>query len=173
MAHNRSTRPFYREPHPHAGAIRGLRDPEPAAPRQGQVRRADDPAALREVPRQRHVLVPTFVQGLVWQYLADRTVPYPGWLRYSDGPGSLKPMPDRSYEQRRVNRATSGWTKPQPALEPPRPVSRTPVARRSRCTRDAICTLRRRRDVLEAESPPRPFESLAIDTLRRRVRQQQ
>ena len=27
-------------------------------------------------------LVPTLVQGLVWQYLADGTVPYPGWLRY-------------------------------------------------------------------------------------------
>jgi Amidohydrolase family len=27
-------------------------------------------------------LVPTLVQGLVWQYLADGTVPYPAWLRY-------------------------------------------------------------------------------------------
>jgi imidazolonepropionase-like amidohydrolase len=27
-------------------------------------------------------LVPTLVQGLVWQYLADGTVPYPDWLRY-------------------------------------------------------------------------------------------
>jgi imidazolonepropionase-like amidohydrolase len=27
-------------------------------------------------------LVPTLVQGLVWQYLADGTVPYPGWMRY-------------------------------------------------------------------------------------------
>jgi imidazolonepropionase-like amidohydrolase len=27
-------------------------------------------------------LVPTLVQGLVWQYLADGAVPYPGWLRY-------------------------------------------------------------------------------------------
>lgn len=26
-------------------------------------------------------LVPTLVQGLVWQYLADGTVPYPDWLR--------------------------------------------------------------------------------------------
>ena len=27
-------------------------------------------------------LVPTLVQGLAWQYLADGTVPYPGWMRY-------------------------------------------------------------------------------------------
>ena len=27
-------------------------------------------------------LVPTLVQGLVWQYLADGTIPYPDWLRY-------------------------------------------------------------------------------------------
>lgn len=27
-------------------------------------------------------LVPTLVQGLVWQYLADGSVPYPGWLRF-------------------------------------------------------------------------------------------
>ena len=27
-------------------------------------------------------LVPTLVQGLVWQYLADGRVPYPDWLRY-------------------------------------------------------------------------------------------
>ena len=27
-------------------------------------------------------LVPTLVQGLVWQYLADGTLPYPDWLRY-------------------------------------------------------------------------------------------
>ena len=27
-------------------------------------------------------LVPTLVQGLVWQYLADGSVPYPGWVRY-------------------------------------------------------------------------------------------
>jgi imidazolonepropionase-like amidohydrolase len=27
-------------------------------------------------------LVPTLVQGLVWQYLADGAVPYPSWLRY-------------------------------------------------------------------------------------------
>jgi imidazolonepropionase-like amidohydrolase len=27
-------------------------------------------------------LVPTLVQGLVWHYLADGTVPYPDWMRY-------------------------------------------------------------------------------------------
>jgi hypothetical protein len=27
-------------------------------------------------------LVPTLVQGLAWQYLADGTVPYPDWMRY-------------------------------------------------------------------------------------------
>lgn len=47
-------------------------------------------------------LVPTLVQGLVWQYLADGTVPYPGWLRYmprsftaewKTSPGFVNPSP--------------------------------------------------------------------------------
>ena len=41
-----------------------------------------------------------------------------------EGPGSLYPIPARSYEQTCVNRETSGWTKPQSALDPPSPVSR-------------------------------------------------
>ena len=61
-----------------------------------------------------------------------------------------------------MNRATSGWTKPQPALEPPRPVSRmtagAPFPVHHRCS----LYLRCRRDVREAESPPGPFESQAI-----------
>ena len=52
-------------------------------------------------------LVPTLVQGLVWQYFADGTVPYPGWLRY---------MP-RSFTQRWQNspgfgtRARRTWSR--------------------------------------------------------------